>query len=145
MSKKISGLSKSDVSKIEKSISEAEKETSGEIRVHLIKNCEEDIYTKAIEVFNTLGMGNTQEKNGILLLISFYDRKLAILGDKAINEKLPENFWNETKEEIISYFKLEQYLEGICYGVNKIGAKLKSFFPIKPDDINELDNEVTFS
>ena len=137
-------LSKSETSKIEKAIVEAEKNTSGEIRVHLVKRCLGDPYQEAIKTFEKLKMHETSLRNGVLILLSFKDKKLAILGDKGINEKVPQDFWEDIKNEMISHFKLDNFVNGIAEGIVKSGEQLKKYFPYKDDDINELSNEVTF-
>ena len=137
-------LSKSETSKIEKAIVEAEKNTSGEIRVHLVRKCLGDPYDEAVKIFEKLKMHETALRNGVLILLSFSDKKLAILGDKGINDKVPKDFWEEIKNEMISHFKIDKFVDGISEGILKSGEQLKKYFPYKDDDINELSNEVTF-
>ena len=137
-------LSKSETSKIENAIVEAEKNTSGEIRVHVVKKCNGDPYKEAVKIFEKLKMHETALRNGVLLLLSFNDKKLAILGDKGINEKVPKDFWEDIKNEMISHFKNENFVSGIAEGILKSGEQLKKYFPYKDDDINELSNDVTF-
>lgn len=52
-------------------------------------------------------MEQTKLKTGILIYIAHVDRVFAIIGDKGINEKVPANFWDETKMLMESYFKEE--------------------------------------
>ena len=137
-------LSKSETSKIEKAIVEAEKNTSGEIRVHLVRKCLGDPYDEAVKIFEKLKMHETALRNAVLILLSFSDKKLAILGDKGINDKVPKDFWEEIKNEMISHFKIDKFVDGISEGILKSGEQLKKYFPYKDDDINELSNEVTF-
>tara|TARA_B100000768_G_C11282519_1_gene379498 strand:+ start:3597 stop:4019 length:423 start_codon:yes stop_codon:yes gene_type:complete len=137
-------LSKSETSKIEKAIVEAEKNTSGEIRVHLVRKCLGDPYHEAVKIFEKLKMHETALRNGVLILLSFNDKKLAILGDKGINDKVPKDFWEEIKNEMISHFKMDKFVDGISEGILKSGEQLKKYFPYQDDDINELSNEVTF-
>jgi uncharacterized membrane protein len=89
-------------------------------------------------------MHETALRNGVLILLSFNDKKLAILGDKGINEKVPKDFWEDIKNEMISHFKNENFVSGIAEGILKSGEQLKKYFPYKDDDINELSNDVTF-
>jgi len=75
-------------------ISQAEKATSGEIRVHIEDHIEEDVLDHAAYIFEELGMHNTRERNGILIYVCVADRLVAVLGDKGINEKVPDGFWD---------------------------------------------------
>jgi uncharacterized membrane protein len=122
----------------------AETNTSGEIRVHIEKNCKEDVLDRAAYWFEQLGMHKTKLRNGVLFYLAVEDHKFAILGDAGINQKVPSDFWEETKELVISKFKVSSYAEGLAAGIIKAGEQLKQHFPFKSDDINELSNEISF-
>ncbi len=121
----------------------AEKNTSGEIRVHIEPTTTLDHYERAQEVFYRLKMDNTKQSNAVLLYIAVNDRKFVIFGDKGINEVVPKNFWEDTKETIQSHFKNGNYKQGIIGGILKAGEELKEHFPYKSNDTNELSNEVS--
>ncbi len=122
----------------------AETNTSGEIRVHIEKNCKEDVLDRAAYWFEQLGMHKTELRNGVLFYLAVEDHKFAILGDAGINQKVPSDFWEETKELVISRFKEGSYSEGLASGIIKAGEQLKQHFPFKSDDVNELSNEISF-
>ena len=121
----------------------AEKNTSGEIRVHIEPTTTLDHYERAQEVFYLLKMDNTKHSNAVLLYIAVNDRKFVIFGDNGINEVVPKNFWDDTKETIQSHFKNGNYKQGIIDGILKAGEELKEHFPYKSNDTNELSNEVS--
>ncbi len=127
------------------SIVHAEDQTSGEIRVHLERRSRKNPYEAAKKIFEKLGMTNTKERNGILIYISVKDRKIAILGDKGINEKVPDGFWDNILEEIKSKFKEGRYCDGVCWGIELAGQKLKKYFPYSKADINELNDTISDS
>ncbi|MFA7182971.1 MAG: TPM domain-containing protein, partial [Bacteroidales bacterium] len=60
-----------------------------------------------------------------------------------INAVVPEDFWESIKETMRVSFMDGYFVEGICKGVKEIGQKLKAFFPISKDDLNELSNEIS--
>jgi uncharacterized membrane protein len=122
----------------------AETNTSGEIRVHIEKNCREDVLDRAAYWFEQLGMHKTKLRNGVLFYLAVEDHKFAILGDAGINQKVSSDFWEETKELVISKFKEGSYAEGLAAGIIKAGEQLKQHFPFKSDDVNELSNEISF-
>ena len=134
-----------DRKEIEKAISEAELETSGEIRVHIEKYCKENIMDHAAFIFEKLAMHQTNERNAILFYVALEDHKFAILGDAGIHQKVGPEFWDKIKEEMLPFFKNEDLVSGLKFGIEKAGKELKRYFPYQSDDINELDNEVTFS
>ncbi len=122
----------------------AETNTSGEIRVHIEKNCREDVLDRAAYWFEQLGMHKTKLRNGVLFYLAVEDRKFAILGDAGINQKVPADFWEDTKELVISKLKEGAFAEGLAAGIIKAGEQLKQHFPFKSDDVNELSNEISF-
>ena len=136
-------LTASEKEEIQEGIRLAELKTSGEIRVHIDKKCNSDPFEKAITIFNKLKMYQTQDRNGVLIYISFSDRKLAIIGDEGINSVVPTDFWESTKNELIFRFKRNEFAQGIIDAVNEAGKQLQQYFPVKSDDKNELSNEIT--
>jgi uncharacterized membrane protein len=121
----------------------AEKNTSGEIRVHIEPTSNGTPYERAKEVFHQLKMDNTRDANGVLLYIAVDDHKFAICGDKGINNVVPDTFWDDTKEVIQDHFKKGNFKQGIIDGILKAGQELKAHFPYKSNDTNELSNEVS--
>ncbi|MBM3186454.1 MAG: TPM domain-containing protein [Bacteroidetes bacterium] len=136
-------LTASEKEEIQESIRLAELKTSGEIRVHIDKKCDSDPFEKAVTIFNKLKMYQTRDRNGVLIYISFLDRKLAIIGDEGINNVVPTDFWESTKNELIFRFKRNEFAQGIIDAVNEAGKELQHYFPVKSDDKNELSNEIT--
>jgi uncharacterized membrane protein len=129
---------------IVEAIKVAELNTSGEIRVHIEARCKGDAYKRAKEVFEHLGMHATELKNGVLFYLAYQDKKFAILGDKGIHEKVSQQFWDEEKVLLLTYFKQQKYAEGLCLAIEQAGEKLKHHFPYKSNDTNELSNEISF-
>lgn len=126
------------------SVKEAEKETSGEIRVHIETSCDEDVLDRTAWVFKKLGMHKTDERNGVLFYLAVNDRKFAIIGDAGINSKVPEGFWNEISELLVKNFKEGKFTEGLSEGILMAGKQLHAHFPYKKEDVNELSDEISF-
>ena len=129
---------------IENAISEAEKVTSGEIRVHLENTCDEKILDHTSWIFEELEMHATEKRNGVLIYMAVEDKTFAIIGDAGINELVPADFWENIKEEMRAAFKQDRFKEGLLEAVNSIGIDLKVQFPIREDDENELPNAISF-
>ncbi|HET8837379.1 MAG TPA: TPM domain-containing protein [Flavobacteriaceae bacterium] len=137
-------LSKKDEEEIVNAIREAEKKTSGEIRVHIERHTEMDPFDHAVEVFHQLKMDNTKLQNGVLIYLAIDDRNLVILGDKGINEAVPTNFWETTKDLMLSHFKKGDFKQGLIDGILMAGEQLQSHFPWDANsDIDELPNEIS--
>lgn len=125
-------------------ITEAEKETSGEIRVHIETSCSEDVLDRAAWIFRKLGMDKTAERNGVLFYLAVSDRKFAVIGDAGINSKVPEGFWDCIKELLVKEFRDGRFTVGLSQGILLAGRQLKSHFPFRKDDVNELTNDISF-
>ena len=128
---------------ITKAITQSELQTSGEIRLHIDSNCNVNVLDSATLIFRKLKMHKTELRNGVLFYLAVTDKKFAILGDKGINEKVPENFWDNIKELMLDYFKKQQFTEGLCKGIEMAGEKLKTHFPLQSNDTNEITNEIS--
>lgn len=144
MSNPSTKFSKEQKELIVKAIKDAELNTSGEIRLHIENNCNEDVMDHAAYWFAELKMHKTELRNGVLFYLALNDRKFAILGDIGINSVVPENFWNDTKEAMLPYFVEGNFTEGLTIGIRMAGEKLKQYFSYQKDDINELDDEISF-
>ncbi len=141
----ISIFSESERLAIKAAIAEAEKNTSGEIRVFIDDHCH-DVATldKAAFVFEQLDMHKTALRNSVLIYVSVKDHKFAIIGDKGINELVGDMFWETTKDIIMQSFKKGNISAGIINGIEEAGRVLQKHFPFHKDDINELPNDVVF-
>jgi len=121
----------------------AEKETSGEIRVHIEKSTSIAAYDRALEVFHFLNMHETALKNGVLIYVAVSDKVFAICGDKGIDDVVSEDFWDSTKEAMAAHFKDGNFKQGLIDGIRKAGVQLQQYFPCADDDSDELSNEIS--
>ena len=137
-------LSEEQQSIIVDAIKAAEKETSGEIKVHVEQFCPGDVLERAKAVFAQLELHKTAQRNGVLFYLATVDRKFAILGDKGINDAVPANFWQDIRNDMQSHFVMNQFAAGFAVGIQKSGVALKQFFPYQSDDINEISDEISF-
>ncbi len=133
-----------DKLQITNAIRVAETNTSGEIRVHIEKHCKSNVLDRAAYIFEKLKMHKTELRNGVLFYVAIEDKKFAILGDVGINQKVPDNFWEEIKNDVFEAFKEKRYAEGLANGIIKAGEQLKEHFPYQDDDVNELSDEISF-
>lgn len=127
-------------------IRQAEITTSGEIRVHLEDYCPTpEPLDRAAQVFAELGMHKTALRNGVLFYLAWQNRQFAVIGDAAINEAVPDDFWEITKETVLAQFRQEHYAEGLTRGVKMVGEQLRKFFPYDAaTDKNELDDSISY-
>jgi len=136
-------LTKQEEQEIVNAIRQAEKNTSGEIRVHLEYASNHNHFNRATEVFHQLKMDTTKERNGVLIYIAVHDKKFVIYGDEGIDKVVSKDFWETTKSIMEKYFKQGKFKQGIVEGILKAGEELKTHFPWQTDDVDELSNEIS--
>lgn len=140
-------FSEEERNEIRRAIALAEKNTSGEIRVHLVHHFKKgaDPLEAGRKIFEEVGMTATDQRNGVLFLLELKHRFFVILGDKGIDEKVPPHFWEEIRDRVLERFKKEEFTQGLAEGIQMAGEKLKEYFPVQAGDINELPDELSFS
>lgn len=143
MSKVEDFLTSEEEAEIVKAISQAEKNTSGEIRVHIEDHTEKPPLERAQEVFHTLGMNQTSLRNGVLFYVGVSDHTFAIIGDEGIDKVVENDFWDCTRDTIIAHFKENKYKEGLVAGILRAGERLEQYFPFTDGDKDELSNEIS--
>jgi len=144
MSKVERFLTEKEEKEIVDAIRSAEKATSGEIRVHIEKSHgNKDIFERAMEVFHALKMDNTKQDNGVLIYVAVEDRNFVIYGDKGINAVVPVDFWESTKDTIVTHFKNGNFKQGLIDGILKAGDQLQKHFPWDENDVNELPDTIS--
>lgn len=136
-------LTTAEEQEIVEAIRLAEKETSGEIRVHIEKTASADPFKRATEVFHLLKMDNTKLQNGVLIYLAVNDRAFVILGDKGIDAVVENDFWDCTKDIMSGHFKKGAFKQGLIEGISRAGDRLKTYFPWENEDTDELSNEIS--
>jgi uncharacterized membrane protein len=126
-------------------IQKAEKNTSGEVRVFVESKCNYvDPVDRAKEIFFSLKMDQTKDRNAVLFYLAMDDRQLALFADEGIYQRLGAKYWNDEVRKIIRAFTKEDYTGGICGVINNIGEALQHEFPYESGDKNELPDEIIF-
>lgn len=138
-------MTKAEQEKILEAVKEAEKETSGEIRVHIESKLSGKVLDRAAWIFRKIGMDKTEKRNGVLFYLAIKNRQFAVIGDKGINEKVPADFWDTTLRILREHFKKGEFTEGLIEGILMAGQQLKTHFPYQRDDVNELPDEISYN
>lgn len=144
MSKVEDFLTAKEEHEIVNAIGQAEKNTSGELRVHLEKGTNDPPIIRAYQVFRELSMHQTKARNGVLIYVGIETHQFAIYGDVGIDEIVNPDFWEKTKEKIQYHFEKGQFKQGLIAGIKQAGQCLSDYFPFNPyDDDNELPNNIS--
>lgn len=128
-----------------RSIKEAERMTSGEIRVFVEHHCRfVNAMDRAFEIFGKLQMHQTKHHNAVLLYLALKDRQFAILGDEGIHQKVGDDFWKQELADLKKYFRENRFVDGIANCVLEIGESLKQYFPYESDNEDELPDDIVY-
>jgi len=144
--KKRSFFTEEETKLIVNAIRHAEKRTSGEVRVYVESRCSwMDAIDRAAEIFFSLKMDKTEQRNAVVVYVAIKDRQLAVFGDEGIHNKVGTEYWNKVVKEMLSSFNKENYAKGIADCAIQIGEALTTHFPFDRDtDKNELPDEIVF-
>ena len=137
-------FTKEQQDQIRDAIKQAEVETSGEIRVHIETSLSGSVLDRAAWIFHTIGMHTTDNHNGVLFYLAVRNREYAVIGDGGINEKVPEDFWDNIKDTMHLHFEKSDFTLGLIEGIKMTGSKLSEHFPRQKNDVNELSDEISF-
>jgi uncharacterized membrane protein len=131
---------------IVKAIRQAEKHTSGEVRVFVESKCKwMDALDRAAEIFFRLKMDKTEQRNAVLIYIATKHRQLAVFGDEGIHQKVGREYWMNIVTEMLASFNKHDYAKGLAECVIHVGNALHKHFPFEKDtDKNELPDEIVF-
>ena len=136
-------LNRVDHDRVVGAIKAAEEQTSGEIRVFVHRGeLNADPYVYAQSKFNKLCLHKTRERNGVLVFVAPRAQKFAVLGDEGIHAKVGDVFWRQLVEKMREHFKQEHFTEALVDGISEVAQLLAQYFPRRPDDKNELPDEI---
>ena len=136
-------LDKQAKNKIVEAIRQAERATTGEIRVHVKPRCSEDVLKEAHKTFRRLGMHRAKEHNAVLIFVAPKSRRFAIVGDEGIHQKVGHDYWNAARDAMHHYFSKGDLAGGILAGVRSVGVQLKKHFPDGSGNANGLPDTVS--
>lgn len=105
----------------------------------------EAVRERALAAFYEKGLYRTREETGILIFISLLERKVWILGDRGINEKIDPGYWQSLAGELAAGLKSGRGAEALCRVIAGCGTELARHFPRRPDDVNELPDQILTS
>jgi putative membrane protein len=104
------------------------------------REIEEEVEEAALTGFFREGLYRTRDETGILIFISVFERRVWVLADRGINEKVKQGQWDEIVGMIIEGIKNNDQTNAICKAIEEVGRVLKEHFPVKADDRDELQN-----
>ncbi|MHB1046829.1 MAG: TPM domain-containing protein [Thermoanaerobaculia bacterium] len=133
-----------DEEAVKAAIVEAERGTTGEIRVSVSTFFWGDVRKTAEKAFERLGMNATARRNGVLVFLVPSRRKFVVLGDEGIHEKVGQRFWEDVTAAVSDRFRKGDFTGGLVHGITEAGRVLALHFPREETNPNELPDDVDF-
>ncbi|MDA8134082.1 MAG: TPM domain-containing protein [Desulfobacteraceae bacterium] len=106
------------------------------------REIEEEVDEAATLHFFREGLQQTRERTGILIFISVFERRVRVLGDQGITEKVSKDQWDRIVHIITDGIRQKNQAEAVCLAVKEAGRILRTHFPMGPHDRNELKDLV---
>lgn len=100
----------------------------------------EEVEEAAITSFFRHGLAKTRDRTGILIFVSVFERRCYVLADQGINAKVAPETWKQVVDLVVAGIRAGKPADGLCRAVSRCGELLRSHFPAKPDDRDELAN-----
>jgi uncharacterized membrane protein len=134
-----------DAGRVRAAIGEAERRTSGEIRVSVARFFWGPVEPAARRAFRRMGMAATRDRNGILFFIVPARRRFVVLGDEGIHAKVGRDFWTEVAAAMEGDFRKGRFTDGLIEGIRACGERLAAHFPYeRAADKNELPDDIDY-
>lgn len=137
-------LSQDESGQIARAISSAEKNTTAEIKLLIVRFCWNNIAVKAARLFKKLNLHKTNDRNCVLVMLVSSNREFIIFGDRGIHEQVGVEFWKQARNKMLENFKEDEFGKGLCQGIAMIGEQLKAHFPYKASDSDEISNGIEY-
>jgi len=106
------------------------------------RRLETRVAERALRAFYEKKLHATRDNTGVLFFISLLERKVWILADSGIYQKISQDALMAHANEIAAGIKQGQACNALCREIEAVGVILTRHFPIKSDDTNELSNEL---
>jgi putative membrane protein len=107
-----------------------------------VRRKEITVMQRAVRAFYEKGLYKTKKNTGVLFFISLFERKVWVLADKGICEKIDQETLNKFASMVSVGIKEGRAYDALCSAIGQAGAILEKHFPIAPGDINEFPDDV---
>lgn len=107
-----------------------------------VKRKEHTVRQRALRAFYEKGLNKTMKNTGVLFFLSLLERRVWVLADKGIYEKIDQETLDRFATIVSQGIRDGRACDALCDAVGRSGEVLAKHFPITPDDTNELPDEV---
>lgn len=137
-------LSREETDRIEAKIAAAERLTSAELRIAIVRSSWLGIKRRARKLFERHGLDKTAQRNGVLVVVDVKNHEIVIYGDEGVNNLLAQEFWDAVRDAMVDELRLGRLAEGLSIGIRLLAERLSQLFPANNDRGDELTNALIF-
>lgn len=121
-------MSRGDRARIQAALLRAEAGTSSRLAVRIVPDASVDAFERAKAEFLTGGLQTHPAANAGLILVAPKARAFAVLGDRALHERVGQRFWDDLVAEMSAAFKARTPVDAIVLGIDRLGTALHEHF-----------------
>jgi putative membrane protein len=100
----------------------------------------EEVEEAAVTAFYRHRLAETRDRTGILLYVSVFERRVVVLADRGINEKVDQETWQQVVDIVLGGIREGRTADALCEGVTRCGELIAARFPLRAGDTDELRN-----
>lgn len=100
------------------------------------------VQARAHQLFLEQGATETRDRSGVLLYLSELEHRIEVVADRGIHERVGAECWKRVVEDVVSGIRRGTPVAGVLAAIDDIGVVLAEHFPPRPDDQNELPDQV---
>ena len=97
---------------------------------------------RAGQAFVRFRAGRTRDGTGVVLYVSLFERMVCVRADRGLSSKIDPSEWKAICEGMMTALREGKRREAFTVAIAKCGELLAKHSPIRPDDKNELSNEL---
>jgi putative membrane protein len=100
------------------------------------------VRARAFQLFAERGLQGTRGRTALLVFVTELERRVVLLGDRTLNERLGQRGWDEQVELLLFHIRKGHAREGLLAVLERLEPLLAELAPREQDDANELPDAV---
>lgn len=97
---------------------------------------------RAKQAFFDRRVSHTRDRSGVLVFVSEQERRVQILADRGVDERLGQSAWTGWVDAVVSGMAVGEGTRALCTVLEQMGDALAEHFPVRDDDEDELPNQL---
>jgi len=94
------------------------------------------VHQRALSMFGKLRVWDTEHNNGVLIYLLLAERRIEIIADRGLCQRVPADTWPQLVQQLSGAFKAGAFEQGLTQTVQQVDALLLAHFPLQRDSAN---------